>query len=134
MSLCILAAGKLTMVAASLFSLSWTHSVQKTEWREDWAVTPAGLEIRQAAIKGSGAGMEPGEDATLREGWWVWAPKLRPLPRLDLAASGATSGGWRLCHAQGCVELGTKPAADTTLSACQDHSKVQSGGISRSGQ
>ena len=34
MSLCILAGGKVTALALSAFTLSWTHSVQKSEWRE----------------------------------------------------------------------------------------------------
>ncbi|MGO4839058.1 DUF1850 domain-containing protein, partial [Rhizobiaceae sp. 2RAB30] len=38
MSLCVVAAGKTTVLAASLFTLSWTHSVEKTRWEEDWRV------------------------------------------------------------------------------------------------
>ncbi|KKX28326.1 DUF1850 domain-containing protein [Rhizobium sp. LC145] len=118
MSLCILAAGKVTSLAVSLFTLSWTHSVQKTEWRESWEATPAGLELRQASIKGSGAGMEPGTDAILRDGWWIWKPKLPPQPRLALAASGAIVGGWRLCHEGGCMELGTTAGEEIILNSC----------------
>ena len=44
MSLCILAAGKVTVLAVSAFTLSWTHSVEKVRWEEDWLVTPAGLD------------------------------------------------------------------------------------------
>jgi Uncharacterized conserved protein len=119
MSLCLAAGGKLTVLAVSAFSLSWTHSVQKTEWREDWAVTPAGLEILEAAVKGSGAGMEPGDGAVLRDGWWVWRPETRTVPELRLAASGATGSGWTLCHADGCVELGAKVGDEVVLTACQ---------------
>ncbi|MCL6706166.1 DUF1850 domain-containing protein [Pseudomonas sp. R2.Fl] len=118
MSLCLTAGGKLTVFAVSAFSLSWTHSVQKTEWREDWAVTPTGLEIREAAVKGSGAGMEPGDGAILRDGWWVWRPETKPLPELRLAASGATGRGWRLCHAHGCMELGVTAADEAVLTSC----------------
>ena len=118
MSLCILAGGKVTALALSMFTLSWTHSVQKTEWRETWAVTPAGLELRQAEVKGSGAGMEPGPDAVLRDGWWVWHPALPPQERVSLAASGMTPGGWRLCHDGGCVELGAKAGDEVSLSWC----------------
>ena len=118
MSLCILAGGKLATVAATLFTLSWSHSVQKTEWRETWAVTPDGLEIREAAIKGSGAGMEPGPDARLQDGWWVWHPTLPPQPRLLLAASGATGGGWLLCHERGCLTIGAMSGEAAVLSPC----------------
>lgn len=119
MSLCILAGGKVTALAVSMFTLSWTHSVQKTEWRETWAVTPAGLELRQAEVKGSGAGMEPGAGAVLRNGWWVWRPALPVQPRVSLAASGVTPSGWRLCHEGGCQELGARAGEDTVLEACK---------------
>lgn len=118
MSLCIIAASKTITFAVSLFTLSWSHSVQKTEWRETWAVTPKGLEIREAAVKGSGAGMEPGPDARLRDGWWVWHPPLPPQPRLSLAASGATNGGWLLCHEGGCLTIGKVFGDAAVLSPC----------------
>lgn len=118
MSLCILAGGKSIALAVSVFSLSWTHSVQKTQWREDWAVTPAGLQLTQAAVKGSGAGMEPGDDAVLKGGWWVWAPKLPAQPSLRLAASGLTPSAWRLCHANGCLDLGSEVGEAVVLSRC----------------
>jgi hypothetical protein len=118
--LCILAAGKVTMLAVSVFTLSWTHSVQKTEWREDWAVTQNGLELRQAQVKGSGAGMEPGPAAVLKGGWWVWHPALPPQARLSLAASGMTPSAWTLCHDGGCMELGAKAGAEVTLSGCEE--------------
>ena len=92
MSLCILAAGKTTVLAVAAFTLSWTHSVEKTRWEEDWRVTPAGLEIVEARVKGSGAGMEPPEGAVLKDGWWTYAPKIGPRPAVMLAASGATGG------------------------------------------
>lgn len=116
---CILAGAKAMSFAVSLFSLSWTHSVEKTEWREDWAVTPAGLHLTKARVKGSGAGMEPGDGAVLKDGWWEWQPTNPPIPELRLAASGATGGGWRFCHAGGCVELGAKAGEEVVLSTCE---------------
>ena len=80
--------------------------MEKTRWEEDWKVTPAGLQIVEARVKGSGAGMEPPEGAVLEDGWWVYAPKLAAQPELALAASGATGDGWTLCAAQACIELG----------------------------
>ena len=85
MSLCILAAGKTMTLAVAAFTLSWTHSVEKTRWQEDWTITPAGLQIVEARVKGSGAGMEPAEGAVLSDGWWVYAPKLPPQRKLVLA-------------------------------------------------
>ena len=99
------------------FSLSWTHSVEKTEWREDWRVTPQGLVPVRAAIRGSGAGMEPAPDARLIDGWLVWHPKAPPVRELALAASGATGGGWRICGAE-CVTLGTEAGTPLLLRPC----------------
>ena len=59
MSLCILSGAKLTTIAISLFTLSWTHSVEKIEWQENWQINKSNLEIVEARIKGSGAGMPP---------------------------------------------------------------------------
>lgn len=105
-------------VAATSFSLSWVHSVEKSEWREDWRVTPAGLLLTQARVKGSGAGMDPGEGARLEDGWWVWEPKTPAVPELVLAASGATVSAWSLCYAGGCVDLGAKPDEPVRMEGC----------------
>jgi hypothetical protein len=118
MSLCVLAAGKTTVLAVSAFTLSWTHSVEKTRWEEDWRITPAGFEIVQARIKGSAAGMEPPEDSVLHSGWWVYRPKLPRLGEIRLAASGATGAGWTLCTERECMELGAQPGEAIRLSAC----------------
>jgi hypothetical protein len=107
-------------LAGSQFTLSWEHSVEKVEWRETWAVTPAGLRLTGAAVKGSGAGMEPGEGAVLERGWWVWRPDLAPVPELVLAASGATRGGWRLCSGGECREIGAAPGAPVRLAPCPE--------------
>ncbi|MER9937082.1 DUF1850 domain-containing protein [Mesorhizobium sp. M0088] len=112
MSLCILAAGKTVTLSVAAFTLSWTHSVERTRWQEDWKVTPSGLQLIEARIKGSGAGMEPPEDAVLKNGWWIYAPGVGPQRRVVLAASGTTGEGWMLCSVQGCRELG-KAAGDT---------------------
>lgn len=116
---CIIAGAKAISFAVTLFSLAWTHSVQKTEWQEDWAVTPAGLQLTAARVKGFGAGMEPGDGAVPRNGWWEWQPTNPPIPELRLAASGATGGGWRFCHTGGCVELGAKAGEDVVLGPCK---------------
>lgn len=118
MSLCLLAGGKLSVLAVTAFTLAWTHSVEKTRWEEDWRVTPAGLQIVEARIQGSGAGMEPPADAVLKDGWWVYAPQLPPQAKLMLAASGATVGGWSLCAGRDCFELGAVANSGVELSAC----------------
>lgn len=118
MSLCILAAGKVAALAVTAFTLSWTHSVEKTLWEEDWRVTPAGLEIVEARIKGSGAGMEPPADAVLEDGWWRYAPAVSPRPELVLAASGATGAGWSLCAEGSCRLVGAAAGEPVILKPC----------------
>jgi hypothetical protein len=123
MSFCILAAGKTTVLAVSAFTLSWTHSVEKTRWQEDWRVTPVGLEIVEARVKGSGAGMEPPEGAVLAGGWWTYRPKIGPQPTVKLAASGATGAGWTLCADKTCLDLGNEAGEAVELSACDGTAK-----------
>lgn len=120
MSLCVLAGGKAAVMAVSVFTLAWTHSVEKTQWREDWRLTPAGLELVEARVRGSGAGMEPPEGAVLADGWWVYRPQITPQPRIVLAASGATGGGWQLCAGGECVTLGASPGEPVVLEPCPD--------------
>ncbi|PBC19316.1 DUF1850 domain-containing protein [Mesorhizobium sp. WSM4307] len=110
MSLCILAAGKITVLVGATFTLSWTHSVEKTRWEEKWRATSAGLQIVEARIQGSGAGMDPPEGSRFEKGWWVYAPDRKALPRLVLAASGATGEGWTICDNGTCMVFGN--AAD----------------------
>ncbi|PBB91061.1 hypothetical protein CK215_17845 [Mesorhizobium sp. WSM3864] len=123
MSLCILAAGKTVTLAVAAFTLSWTHSVERTRWQEDWKVTPAGLRVVEARVKGSGAGMEPPDGSVLRDGWWVYAPRVRSQPRLVLAASGATGEGWTLCTVTSCLELGGTAGDSVVLEACAGSSQ-----------
>jgi hypothetical protein len=120
MPLCVLAGGKMTAIAAAAFTLSWTHSVERTRWEEDWRLTRAGLEIVEARVRGSGAGMEPPEGAVLKDGWWVYRPDLPPQPSLVLAASGATGEGWRFCAAGECREIGASAGAASTIGVCAD--------------
>lgn len=118
MSICILAAGKLTVLAGAGFTLAWTHSVEKTQWEEDWVVTPPGLQVVEARIKGSGAGMEPPQAAILKNGWWVYAPRTPPQRELVLAASGATGKGWTLCAPGGCAAIGGEAGDPIVVTAC----------------
>ena len=104
MSLCLASTGVVKTLSVAAFTLAWTHSVEKVEWQEDWRVTPAGLELVQARIKGSGAGMEPPPEARLVDGWFQWRPKRGVLPEVVLGNSGA-AGEWRLCGSGKCRTL-----------------------------
>lgn len=81
MSLCIAAGGKLIALAATAFSLNWTHSVEKTVWSENWIVQGNALKVVEASVEGSGAGIELPETAVLRDGRWVYAPQLAPIEK-----------------------------------------------------
>ena len=123
MSLCLASAGVVKMLSLVAFTLVWTHSIEKTEWQEDWRVTPGGLELVQARVKGFGAGMEPAPDARLVDGWFQWQPKRAAMPEVILANSGA-AGEWRLCTDGKCrtlSEIFGRPigANVTTLRGCE---------------
>ena len=123
LSLCLISAGVVKTLSLAAFTLAWTHSIEKVEWQEDWQITPAGLELLQARVKGSGAGMEPPSDARLLDGWFQWRPQRPPMPEVMLGNSGA-AGEWRLCGNGNCRTLseifGHPIAADViTMRVCQ---------------
>ena len=104
LSLCLLSAGVAKTLTLAAFTLAWTHSVEKTDWQEDWRITAGGLELVQARVKGSGAGMEPPPEARLVDGWFQWQPKRAAVPQLVLGNSGA-AGEWRICADGRCRTL-----------------------------
>jgi hypothetical protein len=121
-SLCLASAGAIKTLAIAAFTLAWTHSIEKVEWQEDWRVTPQGLELLQARVKGSGAGMEPPPEARLIDGWFRWQPRRPPMPEVALGNSGA-AGEWRLCESGHCRTLSEILGHDvganvTTMRAC----------------
>ncbi len=116
---CLMLGAGLLMLNSADFTLEWRHSVEKTRWRESWQVSATGLHLREAAVEGSGAGMEPGEGAQLRGGWWVWTPDLPPQPALHLATSGATGGGWHLCSGAICHDI-AETGAPIVLRPCPE--------------
>jgi len=104
LSLCLASAGIVKTLSIAAFTLAWTHSIEKVDWQEDWRITPQGLELTQARVKGSGAGMEPPPEARLVDGWFQWRPIRPAMPQLVLGNSGA-AGEWRLCHDGNCRTL-----------------------------
>ena len=122
LSVCLASAGVVKALALAGFTLAWTHSVEKIAWQEDWRVTPDGLEIVEARVKGSGAGMEPPAEARLVDGWFQWRLQRAPQPRIVLANSGA-AGEWRLCSEGKCRTISDifgheVGAATITMSVC----------------
>jgi hypothetical protein len=123
LSLCLASVGVVKTLSVAAFTLVWTHSIEKVDWQEDWRITPKGLELVQARVKGSGAGMEPPADARLVDGWFQWQPRRAPMPELVLGNSGA-AGEWRLCSDGNCRTLseifGHPIGANvTTMSGCE---------------
>jgi hypothetical protein len=103
-SLCLISAGVTKTLAVAAFTLVWTHSIEHIDWQEDWRVTPQGLELVTARVKGSGAGMEPPPEARLVDDWFVWQPHRAPMPEVVLGNSGK-AGEWRLCANGQCRTL-----------------------------
>ena len=61
MSVCIAMAQTLmAIMPATAFTLVWTHSVEKTEWREYWRIEEGQLRPVEAAVSGSGAAHRQG--------------------------------------------------------------------------
>jgi hypothetical protein len=118
MSGCLMIGAAMLSLAVPEFTLSWTHSVEKTGWVETWQIRDDGLHLTRAAVKGSGAGMDPADDARLEGGWWVWNPENTVVPGLTLAASGATGAGWQICSAGDCREIGATAGAALSLRPC----------------
>lgn len=123
LSLCLISVGLVKTLSVAAFTLVWTHSIEKVDWQEDWRITPRGLELVQARVKGSGAGMEPPADARLVDGWFQWKPARAPMPVVMLGNSGA-AGEWRLCsdgHCRTLSEIFERPigANVTTMRACE---------------
>ena len=127
MNLCLAAAGVVKALSVASFTLAWTHSIEKSAWQEDWRVTPAGLHLVAARIKGTGAGMEPPPDARLVDGWFQWQPTQPSMSEVVLGNSGA-AGEWRLCEGAGCRTLsqilGRQLSAEVIrMSACTEAEK-----------
>ncbi|HTN64749.1 MAG TPA: DUF1850 domain-containing protein [Burkholderiaceae bacterium] len=93
--ICLTAATGLALaLPLPAFTLAWTHSIEKIRWEEDYRVLSSAdrnesgrLQLTEARIRGSGAGMEPPADAVLADGAWHYRPRLAPLQRLRLTRS-----------------------------------------------
>ena len=121
MSLCIAAGAGVIRLAVAAFTLSWTHSVEKTRWEEDWTVGRGMLAIVAARIEGMGAGMETPPDAVREGRFWTWKPRVPPLSELLLRRSDAVPEGWELCAGGECRRIGAagETADVVTLRACE---------------
>lgn len=115
-------------VPAQAFTLAWTHSIEKVRWEEDYAVRPSPtphqppvLHALQARVRGSAAGMEPPDDAVLRNGWYEYSPPFKTPSELRLTRSEFTPD-YELCVTGHCRPLSDWLPSDggvTQLTACR---------------
>jgi hypothetical protein len=122
MTLVCLAAGT-TVVAlhAQAFTLAWSHSIEHVRWEEDYRLSGHRIELVEARIRGSAAGMEPPPDAKLAGGWWHYAPRDRWHDELRLTRSPYTAD-YELCMAGRCRSLSEilpQPEGVTRVYACE---------------
>ncbi len=107
-AVCLAAAGLAISLPLQAFTLNWTHSIEKILWEEDYKVVQttdgARLQLTEARIRGSGAGMEPPPDAVLENGVWHYRPPLAPLARLHLTRSDYVAD-YKLCWNGQCHPL-----------------------------
>jgi hypothetical protein len=120
--LCLVAGSVIASLGVSTITLSWTHSVEKITWEEVWRSTPAGPDLIEARVRGSGAGMDPPPEARLKNGAWAWKPQVPVAREVVLRRSGATAD-WRVCAGETCRTMDFHVPADSdpvVLQTCQD--------------
>ena len=105
MAMCLAAGAVSAVLAINSFTLAWMHSIERVRWEEDWRVDAGQLQIVAARIKGSGAGMEPPDDAVLQGGAWHYRPQGRRHGPTDAGAFALHHGlravrRWRLPDAR----------------------------------
>lgn len=127
-ALCIAAAGLALTLQLPLqaFTLAWTHSIEKIRWEEDYRIVihegAPRLQLTEARIRGSGAGMEPPDGALLKDGVWHYRPALEPQRRLRLARSPYVDD-YQFCADGACRPLAAiagpvGQAPDVVIEAC----------------
>lgn len=96
-------ASVLAVIPAERVTLAWEHSVEKIRWEEDYVARVGRLELMEARVKGSGAGMEVPEGAVLRGGWWHYQSLQRP-EKVTLTRSSYVKD-YELCWEDRCRSL-----------------------------
>ncbi|MCQ9615358.1 DUF1850 domain-containing protein [Paenalcaligenes niemegkensis] len=108
------------------FTLAWMHSIEHQRWEELYSVRLDNkgqpyLQIDQARVKGSGAGMEPASEAEYKEGWYQYVPAQKAPDVLALTRSEYTPD-YEFCTEGQCASLGQYLLSDggvTNLWACR---------------
>lgn len=123
MALCMSAGAVSVTLFVHSFTLAWMHSVEKIRWEEQWKIEGNFLQVTEASVRGSGAGMEPPPDALFKEGAWHYTPHVSPLKAVRLSHSPYTKE-YELCFDSRCMPLNDffedLPETDTiVLEACE---------------
>lgn len=122
MHLCLAAAGLVITLPLQGYTLAWNHSIEKVRWEEDYRVSGNRLQLVEARILGTGAGMEPPPDAVLKDGVWHYRPQLPLLETVRLSRSGYVAD-YELCSNGQCRALGDVIGIDADvvdMVACAD--------------
>lgn len=85
----------------SSFTLAWNHTIEKIRWEEDYQVSEQGLVLKEARVRGNGAGMDIPDDARLENGSWHYRRHLPPLHALSLGRT-PEAGDYQLCFDNTC--------------------------------
>jgi len=110
-------------VPARAFTLAWTHTIERQRWEEDYEILPgppARLHALRARVRGSGAGMEPPEDARQAGAWYEYRPADASPAELRLMRS-EFAPDYELCRQGNCRRLSHWLASDggvTVLRPC----------------
>lgn len=113
-------------IPSTAFTLAWTHTIEKVRWEEDYQVAydfkhqQVRLHAVAARVTGSAAGMEPPDNAHLKDGWYHYTPTESYPSSLSLTRS-EFSADYDWCTAESCVPLSSKMPTDggvTILTAC----------------
>lgn len=122
LGICLVAGAMNVFVPTTSFTLAWMHSIEKIRWEEDYTVQRDALELTEARIRGTGAGMEPPEGAALdAHGVWHYQSQVKSVPSLSLARSTYTRD-YELCLDGRCRSLGNYvpvSAGTTTVQPCE---------------
>ena len=93
--------------------------VEKIEWQEDWIINHNQLEIVEARVQGSGAGMEVPEGSKFVDGWWIYRPKDIKTNELLLATSNTNIQNWKICFNGSCSVLKNNEEQPIKIYPCE---------------
>ena len=111
----LVAGAALVVLPIPEVTLSWTHTVEKSDWEEDYFASAGSVVLIEARIEAIGAGMEPPSSAVREGRWWRYRPSLPPIPAVKLANS-TFAGGYSLCWKSGCRPLASLVPQGTQVS------------------